>query len=409
MRNIHFIKIFLIALLTMTFSCASKGLITERYDTDFYRVDKVLPDNLPTKEQTKFIVYGDNRQAWRVYDKFLRSENWLTWKMLIFPFYELYWMGNGVIGGFNLLRNVPDYGKKERRMVRDAIYTEAQQSKVDFIIGSGDFVTNGLYPEHWAGFIKENKVESPLLLDFPYLPIIGNHEWSNDSTYGLPNYQAIFQYPLFYTVELANATIYVIDSNLLIDQYQLIEDSQQDELFNKWFVSADRTRQPSWLEKELEKSDKKFKIISMHHPIISFNRHHYNWSEKTYGNNLGQKHKQLLKLFQRYGVQVVFCGHEHLYEHNVIEYNFEGKKKMHIVVSGGGGVPLRDPADSQQLAEYLQNFHAQGLKAYSVKREKIYNYCLVDINLEQLRIKTFEVTGKSTQPVSLVEEIVITD
>ena len=100
--------------------CANKGLLTERYEPGFYRIPRLLPDG-PMDENPTFVVYGDTQVAWRVYDKFIKKENWWTWEMLIFPFYETVWLGNGVVGGVNYARRMPDYGKKTREMMRDAV------------------------------------------------------------------------------------------------------------------------------------------------------------------------------------------------------------------------------------------------------------------------------------------------
>ena len=71
-----------------------EGLITEKYPRDFYYVPKLLPDEIPAYagvgDNPKFIVYGDSQPGWSVKEKFLWRKNWLTWKMLIFPFYEVY-------------------------------------------------------------------------------------------------------------------------------------------------------------------------------------------------------------------------------------------------------------------------------------------------------------------------------
>lgn len=171
-----------------------KGLITDKYSRDFYHVPRLLPDG-PMEENPRFIIYGDSRPGWRVKERFLERKNWLTWKMLIFPFYEVYWLGNGLVGGINYLRHKPDYGIREHRMIRDAIYEAGKQSKMDFIIHGGDMPTNGRRPSHWATFLRENKIDKPLVLDFPFLPVVGNHEKANDETYGLANYEAIFDYP----------------------------------------------------------------------------------------------------------------------------------------------------------------------------------------------------------------------
>ena len=139
-----------------------KGLITEKYPRDFYHVPRLLPDE-PMSKNPKFIVYGDSQPGWRVKEKFLKRENWLTWKMLIFPFYELYWIGNGITGGIEALLQDSSYEYRERRMMRDAVYDESIRSNADFILNVGDYVIDGRRKSHWHRFLKENKIELPLL------------------------------------------------------------------------------------------------------------------------------------------------------------------------------------------------------------------------------------------------------
>ena len=99
--------------------------------------------------------------------------------------------------------------------------------------------TDGRRYSHWTQFIEEHKVEVPLMLEFPFLPVVGNHERTDDHVYELPNYQATFEYPQFYVLDAPDAAFFVVDSNLIIDQYQSIDDDEQDALFRKWFVSDD--------------------------------------------------------------------------------------------------------------------------------------------------------------------------
>ena len=42
---------------------------------------------------------------------------------------------------------------------------------------------------------------------------------------------------------------------------------------------------------------------------------------------------------------------------------------------------------------------------FLVKQEEIYNYCLIEITLDKVTIQVIEVTGDSTHPLRLVEEI----
>jgi hypothetical protein len=387
--------------------CARKGLVAEKYSNEFYRVPKLLPNEMMNKNP-EFIVWGDIQPGWRIEQKFLRRENWLTRKMLFFPFYEIYWLSNGFVGGVNYLRRTPDYGAKERQMVRNAIYAEAKRSKIDFILSVGDMIDDGRRPSHWEIFLRENKIELPLLLDFPFLPIIGNHERANDLTYGFPNYEAIFVYPRFYVLDFPDVALFVVDSNFIIDQNQFIDDDEQDALFEKWFVSGEGSEQPAWLERELASRDQVFKIVIMHHPPISLGKHHSDWTKPSYGRNLKEKRQQLLNLFHKQGVQLVLCGHEHLYEHNILRYSLNEhatEREIHFIVSGSGGAPTRACNDECKLKKFLQGYLDEGFNVFLVKQEEIYNYCLIEITLDKVTIQVMEVTGDSTHPLRLVEEI----
>jgi 3',5'-cyclic AMP phosphodiesterase CpdA len=64
-------------------------------------------------------------------------------------------------------------------------------------------------------------------------------------------------------------------------------------------------KQLSWLEDNLKKSKSKWKIAYFHHPLYS-NGH-------THGADLDLR-SRLAPLFREYGMNVVFSGHEHVYE-----------------------------------------------------------------------------------------------
>ena len=390
-------------------SCSQKGLISEKFSGEDYSIPKLIPNESLQRNPT-FIIYGDVRPGYRVLEKFLKRKNWYTWKMLIFPFYELYLLGNGIIGRIDLSRNDSNYGYKERTMIRDAIYNEAKQSQVDFILNTGDFIIDGRYPAHWQRFIKENKIEVTLLDEIPYFPTIGSHELSNDSTFGLKNYNAVFQYPRFYVIECPDVDIFVIDSNIILDQDQLIDDDTQDKLFYRWIVSKEESEQLSWLEEKLAVSDKKFKIVSMHHPPISFGMHHSDWIRTDWGKNLIEKRKLLLKMFHKYGVQIVFCSHEHLYEHNILRYEksgINGYDEIQIIISGGGGVPLRGRSSPEKIQEYLDYYRKEGLDVIQVKQKEMYHYCLVDVDANQIKVDVIEVKEDVEKPIRLEETFFI--
>jgi hypothetical protein len=386
-------------------NCAATGLLSERYSEDFHKVSPLLPGQ-PIKANSTFVVYGDNQASWRAQERFLRKSNWTNRRMLIFPFYQLYLVGNGMIGSINRLRNSPDFGAKQRAAVRDAVYVEAKRSEAAFILNLGDITAyDGRRPAHWASFLKENKIEHPLLNEIPYLPAIGNHEHANDTTLGLPNYQAIFGYPRFYVVEFTDAALFVLDSNFIIDQYDHIDDDIQDQLFAQWFVSDVDNKKLAWLEEQLVNCDKPFKMVAMHHPPITYAKHYKDWTNSSCGRDLLRKRKLLLDLFQDHGVDVVFSGHDHLYQHNLLRYGSD--QEIHFVVSGGGGGPLRDVVGSKAEQKLQRNFQKEDLDISAVKRKKVHHYCVVEVNHDRLTVRAFELAEDPAEPTRLIEEIVI--
>ena len=99
----------------------------------------------------------------------------------------------------------------------------------------------------------------------------------------------------FYTFTKGNARFFVLDSNYM-DQAQL-----------------------KWLEDGLSKANDRWKIAYFHHPLYS--------SGEKHGSEVDLR-TQVEPLFIKYGVDVVFAGHEHFYERikpqNGIYYFIEG-------------------------------------------------------------------------------------
>ncbi len=389
-------------------SCVPKGLVSRTYSEEFYKIPPLINIEAPFSKNPVFIFYGDPQLGWRAKEKFLKRKNWLTWKMLLFPFYEIYWIANGVMGGINYIRSAPDFGLKEQKLIRDAMYSETKQRQIDFIINAGDLVSDGRRPKQWETFLKTNKTLVPLLAEIPFLAVRGNHDRTSNPEFGERNYSAIFDFPPFYVLKFPDVSIFVLDSQIILDGYQAIEDDLQDQLFQKWFVSDENANKLSWLEKELFKSKAKYKIVGMHHPPVSFGKHFHDWRNPAYGRNLELKRQKLLKLFQKHKVQVVLSGHEHFYEHNLLHGKSTGNDNgsdMHIIVSGSGGAPVRDFKSEEAVTQFERIFYNQGFEIEMVRHDKIYNYLLITTSPLKLNIKVIEVTGNPENPTRIIEEI----
>jgi hypothetical protein len=92
------------------------------------------------------------------------------------------------------------------------------------------------------------------------------------------------------------------------------------------FFALDSTypvaEQRAWLEKELQGSGEKWKIPYFHHPLYS--------SGETHGSTTPLR-AVWEPLFVKYGVSVVFAGHDHFYERTKLQ-----KEIVHFVAGSGG-------------------------------------------------------------------------
>ncbi|NBC17289.1 MAG: hypothetical protein GVY18_08250 [Bacteroidetes bacterium] len=389
--------------------CSPIERLTADHPPSYYQVERQLPDSL-TDVPTRFLVLGDTQAGWRAEHKFYRRENWVTWKHLLVPFYQLYLLGNGIVGAINWKRQRPDYGGSGRTLMRTVLDRAAQETESDFILHLGDMALHdGRRADHWEGFLDEYKhSRTPLLDTYPVLPVIGNHEYANDST-GWANYDAVFDYPRFYVIDTPRAALFVVDSNYIVDQHQDLDDDRQDALFDRWFVAADSSAEAAWLERELAKrADRPYKIVAMHHPLVTFSWHEKDWFSRSNGRELPHKRNRLIALLQEYDVQVVLSGHEHLYEHNALRYRYDdADRTLHQVISSGGGVPPRRVARSDEFDQRMRRYEDWGLDVENVTQNARYHYTDVRITAEQLILDTYAVLDDDPQHIERIERITI--
>ena len=146
----------------------------------------------------------------------------------------------------------------------------------DFVLMLGDNLYGGKSPADY-----KTKFETPYkpLLDsgVKFYASLGNHDDPDERFYKPFNMNG----QRYYTFRRGDAAFFALDSTYM-DAAQL-----------------------DWLGKELEKAGTLWKVCYFHHPLYSDARFH--------GPDLDLR-AQLEPLFQKYGVNVVLSGHEHVYE-----------------------------------------------------------------------------------------------
>ena len=168
-----------------------------------------------------------------------------------------------------------------------------QRFPFDMVIMLGD----NLYGSQGPGdFVQKFERPYKTLLDagVKFYASLGNHDKTSNDSYRLFNMGG----ERYYTYARGNVRFFVIDSNFL-DPPQL-----------------------AWLESALRSAREPWKIAYFHHPLYSDGGRH--------GSEV-ELRVRLEPIFIRYGVNVVYSGHDHIYE------RLKPQNGIHYFVSGAGG------------------------------------------------------------------------
>ena len=146
----------------------------------------------------------------------------------------------------------------------------------EFVVMMGDNLYGSQKPRDFL-----DKFEIPygplLRMGIPFYAALGNHDQPDNRSYPLFNMNG----QRYYSFVKGAARFFVFDTNFL------------------------DPKQVQWIEQALQSSKDEWKIAVFHHPIYSDGDRH--------GPNVSLR-VVLEPLLVRYGVDVVFSGHEHIYE-----------------------------------------------------------------------------------------------
>ncbi len=175
----------------------------------------------------------------------------------------------------------------------------------------------------------------------------------------------------FYTA-LGNKDVEVDNGAVVLDSFYLPENSTGPERYysfvygNALFIALDTngdlsesSPQRAWLEEELSKADRTWKIVFFHHAIYS--------SSPADAVTLANR-ASLGRLFDRYGVDLVFQGHNHYYERTYPlndelpvsssqDPNYLDPEGTIYLVTGGGGGTLLTASPNSLSAHYASTYH----------------------------------------------------
>jgi hypothetical protein len=215
---------------------------------------------------------------------------------------------------------------------------EYRQSFVfEFVLTVGDNIYDGSAPIDF-----ENKFERPYkpLLDagVKFYATLGNHDKPNESFYKPFNMGG----QQYYTFKKGNVRFFALDTNSM------------------------NPRQLAWLEKELQNSGEDWSICYFHHPL---------YSSAGYHGSSTELRGVLEPLFVKFGVQVVFAGHDHVYE------RVKPQKGITYFTEGASG-SLR-----------AGNLKKTALTAVGYDQDR--TFMLVEIDGDELHYQTISRTGQT--------------
>ncbi|MCK9591299.1 MAG: PKD domain-containing protein, partial [Methanoregula sp.] len=204
---------------------------------------------------------------------------------------------------------LPTYSQLERhKLVADRI---AEEPDVAFVLNSGDLVNDASDLANWDRYFAAG---SMMMANTTVYPALGNHDDNN------ANYYQNYGVPEYYSFDIADAHVAVLDSN-------------------DW---ANYEVEGTWLANDLQ-TDKQFKFVSFHHPLYTSESNHFGgWTnlKEAWESDINDN-----------GVLAVFNGHIHAYERLFVN-------DTNYFVAGIGGGPsynLATPryAASQNSLEYM--------------------------------------------------------
>jgi 3',5'-cyclic AMP phosphodiesterase CpdA len=225
---------------------------------------------------------------------------------------------------------IGDSGTGDRAQYEVAQRMEAywQATKFDFVIMLGDNIYGSHSPKD---FVKKFEQPYKPLLDagVKFYASLGNHDDPDDERLYKPFNMGGERY---YAFRKGDVAFFALDSNYM-DPKQL-----------------------SWLDQNLKNSQGTWKICFFHHPLYNDGRHH--------GPDADLR-TQVLPLFQRYGVNAVFSGHEHVYQRIKPENNI-----YYFVLGNSGKLMTHDFGEAR---ERVKGFDSdQSFMLVEIAGDKLY-------------------------------------
>lgn len=216
------------------------------------------------------------------------------------------------------------------RVIRMAYQTAPNAS---FVIHAGDLVDTAHKDYEWAQWFKAGGF---IHSQWTAVPVVGNHEFHKTSK-STPRKLSIQWRPQF---------TLPVEENLSDKLHETVYTvNYQDVLIIVLNSTDSLDEQTEYIKNKLANSDAKWKIVTSHHSVFS----------PAKGRDFEYARKYWKPLFDKYGVDLVLNGHDHLYARGHLplkstDFDKAGKMKSLYITSVSG--PKQYKADVQKINNY---------------------------------------------------------
>ncbi|MCG8307409.1 MAG: metallophosphoesterase [Cytophagales bacterium] len=234
------------------------------------------------------------------------------------------------------------------------------QERPDFVLHLGDLTDGGKQPSKWQWNYEYFEGIGALHRRIPVFPVAGNGE---GDLYWYRRYHKLPGEEAYYKFNYGNGVFFMLNSNTKAKEF------------------APGGEQYKWLDRQLSESSAEWKFVALHHAP-------YSTDENDYGDAykgpvaMGDKHvRQIVPLFEKHGVDVVFFGHLHSYSRMgpIAENSIDQKHGVWYIQAGGAGGNLEDFAPTKAW--------------FSQKTFPNHHYCTINIMDDEFILKMYDLKG----------------
>jgi 3',5'-cyclic-AMP phosphodiesterase len=268
------------------------------------------------------------------------------------------------------------------------IIQKVVDAKPNLMIFEGDLIGGSVdEPKGILEYDQWKKVVQPFWQSVPIYPGVGSHEMTVGShkITDRPNGDLIFAQEftlpengpdpykkIVYSFDYGNCHFISLNSS----------DSFNQDFDNYRFNQI----QLDWLKKDLAATKQLHKFVYFHDPAYPSGTH-IGTSLDKYPDD----RDKFLKLCDQYGVEILFCGHEHNYDRKNLDNTLNPilHHTIYQVKNGTCGAPIYLKKDAKKVDERNQ-----------IVYREVYNYSIVDVDGPKVTVTAYDVDGNKIDQFS---------